>query len=293
VRKLVQLLAKPAEPFTIFLDDFHVLDESLQPRLLNALYSVTRGNNANIKISGIEQFTKAWDEVKKQGLQSGHDARVLKLDLNLTMPDRSKTHIVGILNAHSQYCGLPSITYLASDEVLSRLVLVAAAVPRDALNLFAQAINKAYIKNQKSVSLTSLNMAASEMAEGKLADIEKDTTENLDEVNAVLGLIKDFCISRQRKNSFLVKIENGDETYRNIQKLIALRLVHVLHEGITPHEAGQRFMALMLDYGFYVGIRAAKSVSLFPTEPQVLLAKDLRKLPIFSQKLPDVAIAAA
>lgn len=293
VRKSIQMVAKSDRPFTIFLDDFHVIHESLQPRLLNALYSVTRGNNSNIKISGIEQFTRAWDEVKKQGLQSGHDARVLKLDLNLTMPDRSKTHIVGILNAHAQYCGLPSISYLASDEVLSRLVLVAAAVPRDALNLFTQAINKAYIKEQKSVSLTSINMAASEMAEGKLADMEKDTTEKLDQVGAVLGLIKDFCIAKQRKNSFLVKIENGDLTYRNVQKLVALRLVHVLHEGITPHEAGQRFMALMLDYGFYVGIRAAKSVSLFPTEPQELTAKDLRKLPIFNYKLPAVQKAVA
>jgi hypothetical protein len=53
------------------------------------------------------------------------------------------------------------------------------------------------------------------------------------------------------------------------------------HEGITLHEAGRRFMAVMLDYGFYVGVRAARSVDLFQHEPASILAKDLRKLPIF------------
>lgn len=282
IRKNIEAIATPTEPFTIFLDDFHVIDESLQPKLLSYLYSMTRGNNANIKLSGIEQFTRTWDETTKKGLQSGNDASALKLDLNLTMPDHSKTHIVSILNAHAIYCGLPSIRYLASDEVLSRLVLIAAAVPRDALSLFTQAINKAYIKGQKAVSLVSLNAAASEMAEGKLADIEKDTTHELNDVKATLELIKTFCITIQRKNSFLVKIQNGNKTYQLIQKLIALRLVHVLHEGITPHKAGQRYIALMLDYGFYIGIRAARSVTLFPTEPRALLASDLRQLPIFN-----------
>ena len=40
-------------------------------------------------------------------------------------------------------------------------------------------------------------------------------------------------------------------------------------------------MALMLDYGFYVGIRAARSVNLFSEEPKPILAKDVRLFPIF------------
>jgi hypothetical protein len=37
----------------------------------------------------------------------------------------------------------------------------------------------------------------------------------------------------------------------------------------------------MLDFGFYIGIRAAKSVVLVPDRPRQLLAKELRQLPIF------------
>jgi hypothetical protein len=80
---------------------------------------------------------------------------------------------------------------------------------------------------------------------------------------------------------YRVEISNADHRYILIQKLAALRLVHILHEGITPHKAGKRFIALMLDYGFYVGIRAARSVELIPAEPRALSAKEHRSLPIF------------
>ena len=207
---------------------------------------------------------------------------MLNLEHNLTMPDKSKQHIVSILDAHASYCGLPDIGYLAGDSVLSRLVLVAAGVPRDALNLFSIATSRAVAKNQKLVSVTSVNAAASEMAEEKLKDVERDSGSDLAEVQNLLGEVKKFCITQNRKNAFLVEIKNTNRRYQLMQKLAALRLVHILHEGITPHKAGKRFIALMLDYGFYVGIRAARSVELIPAEPRALLAKELRSLPIFS-----------
>jgi hypothetical protein len=55
--------------------------------------------------------------------------------------------------------------------------------------------------------------------------------------------------------------------------------LHILNDGFTPGEVGRRYMALMLDYGFYVGMRAAKSVDLFYKEPKQLQAQELRKLP--------------
>jgi hypothetical protein len=192
-------------------------------------------------------------------------------------------HIRSILNAHAVYCGFPNVKYLSSEDVLERLVLVSAAVPRDALSLFSQAISKASIKNQRRVSVTSVNEAASEAAEEKLKDIEKDAYSDQDKIQMVLQTVKDFCILQNKKNAFLVRINNRSLDYGYIKKLIALRLIHVLHEGITPHKAGERYIALMLDYGFYVGLRAARSVALFPDRPKQLSARDLRKLPIYAK----------
>jgi hypothetical protein len=281
IRRAIGTAVSSPHVLTVFLDDFHVIGESIQPSVLNSIYAVTRGNRSFIKLSGIEQFCRPWNGRLRTGLEPNHDAQILRLDHNLTVPDKSKKHIVGILDAHARYCGLPNIGYLASDEALSRLVWVAAAVPRDALSLFSAAAAKGLAKGEKRVSVTSTNAAASESAEAKLRDIDQDAADQKDKLSDTLTKVKDFCITSQKKNAFLLEIKNRNSTFQAIQGLIALRLVHILHEGITPHEAGRRFMALMLDYGFYVGIRAAKSVDLFQHEPQTILAKDLRRLPVF------------
>jgi hypothetical protein len=281
VRRILGKMASSDRPLTIFLDDLHVVSPELQPVILGFVYKMTRGNNSFIKISGISQLTNLWDGGNQTGLQAPHDAQILNLDHNLTIPDKSKEHIIGILSSHAQFCGLPDVGYLSGDRVLSRLVLVAAGVPRDSLNIFSLAITKAIAKNQKLVSVISINAAASEMAEEKLKDIEKDSGGDLKDIRNLLDEVKDFCISQKRVNAFLVEIQNAEPRYQLMQKLVALRLVHLLHEGITPHQAGRRYIALMLDYGFYVGVRAAKSVKLIPDEPRVLSAKELRSLPIF------------
>lgn len=282
LRNVLSSITSQEKPLTIFLDDIHVIDVGIQVELLGMIYALTRGNNSYIKASGIEQFTKTWDSGSRKGLEPPHDTQILKLDNNLTMPDKSKEHIYSILDAHARYCGLPGINYIADDSVISRLVLVAAAVPRDALSLLSLAVSKSAIKGQKSVSITGLNAVASEAVEEKIKDISSDSkSQDFGELNHLLEKIKKFCIKEQRKNAFLVRIENQSHGFGLIQKLIALRMVHVLHEGITPHKAGERYIALMLDYGFYIGIRAARSVELYPETPRLLPAKELRKLLIF------------
>jgi AAA ATPase domain len=282
VRRMLSEIATVDRPFTIFLDDIHVLGRELQPELLGCLYSLTRGNCSHIKLSGIEQLTNLWDGATKRGLEPPHDVQTLMLDHNLTNPDQSREHIVSILDRHALFCGLPGIEYIAADNFLDRLVLSAAAVPRDAMSLLSKSIVRSLAKKQKVVSVTSINAAASDALEEKLKDVEKDVSnEEKRSISACLEQVKTFCLSAQKKNSFLVKIANSSPGYANIQRLAALRFVHLLHEGITPHKAGERYVAMMLDYGFYIGIRAARSITLFPDKPRSLTAKELRTLPIF------------
>jgi hypothetical protein len=265
----------------IFLDDLHVVSDLLQPILLEKLYSICRGNKIFLKISGIEQFVKLRDPSSRQGLETPGDIQVIRLDYNLTMPDKSKRHIQEILNSHAIYCGLQSVEYICGSGVLDRLVWVAAGVPRDALYLFSQAISESSVKGYKRVSITSINVAASEMTGEKLRDIKIDASGKYEEVHSLLESIRNFCVIEQRKNVFLVEIQNENPTFHEIEELIALRLLHILSAGFTPSEVGKRHMALMLDYGFYVGIRTAKSVDLFAKEPKPLQAKELRKFPTF------------
>jgi len=269
----------------IFLDDFHLLDYAFQANFLGFIYSIARGNKVFLKISAIETLTKAWDAGTRSGLQVPHDAQTIKLDYNLTSPDMAQKHIEGILDTHAKYCGLPSIGFLCTDnKVLSRLVWVSAGVPRDALNMFTQAISKAVTAGHKRVSITDINMAASEMVSQKQRDVEIDTP-NLDtetSLEAMLENIKDFCIKQQHKNAFLVEIRKDSTIYKPILELVDLRLVHVISEGITVGDAGRKYLGLILDYGFYTGIRAAQSVDLFNKQTERVKYKELRSLPIFN-----------
>ena len=117
------------------------------------------------------------------------------------------------------YCGLPSVRFLCtSSDVLSRLVWVSAGVPRDALNVFAQAMTKGGISNRSRVSVTNVNLAASEMVSQKMRDLEVDIPGGPEEANlsSVLEHVRDFCVKKQRKNAFLVEIRNDDAFYQSI-----------------------------------------------------------------------------
>ena len=198
------------------------------------------------------------------------------------MPDKATLHIEAILNSHAVYCGLPSVRRLCtSGDVVPRLTWVAAGVPRDALSLFSQAISKATLANRPRVSVSDVNVAASETINTKLRELESDASGQAHPLVGLIEKLKNFCVRTHRRNAFLVEIKAEDPTYENIRNLVDLRLLHVINEGITIGEAGRKYLALILDYGFYTGIRAARSVDLFNRQTNRVAYKDLRKLPVF------------
>lgn len=215
-------------------------------------------------------------------MQIPHDIQEIKLDYNLTTPEKATQHITSILDAHAIYCGLFSIRSLCtSNDVLSRLVWVAAGVPRDALNVFAQAMTKTALLGSKYVSVSSINVAASETVNAKLKELDSDASGDVQPLNGAMEQIKEFCIRQQRKNAFLIEIKTDDKLFQWVRKLVDLRLLHVINEGISVGEAARKYLALILDYGFYIGVRAARSVDLFNKQTKKVAYKDLRGLPVF------------
>ena len=286
VRNLLLPLAGRGVELFVFLDDFHVVSQQLQPALLDVLYAVSRGNRVFLKLSVIETLTKTFDPTSRVGLQVPHDAQFIRLDYNLTMPDKASQHIQTILESHAVYCGLPSIKKLCtSADVIPRLTWVAAGVPRDALNLFAQAIAKATLEGRKRVSVSNVNVAASEAINIKLRELEADASADAQGLQELSNQIRDFCVTNKRKNAFLVEINADDPIFERVRKLVDLRLLHVINEGITIREAGRKYLGLILDYGFYTGFRAARSVELFNRQTQRVAYKELRRLPVLNSDI--------
>ena len=284
IRRLLSHFAASRQELFVFLDDFHVVEKSLQPELLDVLYAVCRGNRVFLKLSAIETLARTFDPQRRCGLEIPHDAQVILLDYNLTIPDKATQHIEAILDSHAVYCGLPSIRKICtSADVIPRLTWVAAGVPRDALYLFSQAMTKATLSGRRHVSVSNINIAASEAVNTKLRELETDASGDVNPLRTLLTAIREFCVKQQRKNAFLVEIKGEDETYENVRALVDLRLLHVINEGITIGEAGRKYLGLILDYGFYTGIRAARSVDLFNRQTGRVAYRDLRKLAVFHQ----------
>lgn len=265
--------------FYLFLDDLHLLHPAIQPYFLSAIYSFARGNNIHMKITSIEHLTTLYNEAQREGLQTPGDAQVIRLDYNLVNPSAARDHILQVLNSYVRYAGIPSIASLCGKGVLDRLVWVSAGVPRDALYIFNNAMTKASaIKERKEIAKTDVNMAAAESLTEKESYISDDVAEDSTLVRTIIEDIKTFCLQEIRCNAFLIHIVASDRRYELIKKVSDLRFVHVLHPGITPEKAGEKYEALLLDYAFYIGFRKAPSVREFKATLDQPSAKELRQL---------------
>lgn len=176
-------------------------------------------------------------------------------------------HIVEILNGYVRYVGIPSPQALCGRGVLERLTWVSAGVPRDALYVFNNAATKAIAAKRRTIGVTDVNMAAAESLTEKERHVSEDVGDDATKVTKVVADIKAFCLKEIRKNAFLVHIDPANNDYQIIKKIGDLRFIHVLHPGITPKRAGEKYEAFMLDYAFYTGFRKAPSVEEFKTEP--------------------------
>lgn len=264
--------------FYLFLDDLHLLHPSIQPYFLSSLYSLARGNNVYLKITSIENLTVLVDEQQREGLQTPGDAQVIRLDYNLVNPGNALGHLKLILNSYINYVGVPSMASIAGDGVLERLVWVSAGVPRDALYIFNNAITKAIAAGRKHVAIMDINMAAADSLIEKEKYLSDDAADEATRIDAIVSDIRDYCLKEIKCNAFLVRLHSPDERYRLIKKVSDLRFIHIIHPGITPESAGEKYEAYMLDYAFYTGFRKAPSVKEFMSTPVQPLAKDIRKL---------------
>ncbi|MCG8557214.1 MAG: hypothetical protein MJD61_18300 [Proteobacteria bacterium] len=276
----------------IFLDDLHVVPKERQPELLTLLYSFSRGNRIWLKVSALEHFTNHWDPVRRVGLEAPGDAQTIHLDYNLTDPRAALRHTTRIMDAIAMQCALPGIGAILNSGVLARLVWVAAGVPRDALDILRQSISTAAQKRRtskklsapsprKKVAVEDVNTAASRCIENKLQFLSLDSSLEQEPLATLLESVKQFCIKEEKRNAFLVRIRHESSFYQQFLKLIDLRFLHVLNPGITKSRTGEKFVALLLDYGFYTGTRRAKTVDVLQKEPERLPYDLLRRLPVF------------
>jgi len=187
---------------------------------------------------------------------------------------------VAILEKFLTSCGIRRRVSLIPDAAIERLVWCSAGVPRDFLWLFQTAMQHALQNRRGRIGVQEVNLAVGEFSQAKMTELAEDTTESADDLRELLENLQDKCLTELRSNSFLVKFAPRRRGYELLQKLMDLRLIHLLHPSINPGRAGERYEAYLLDYSFYTGVRRRHGLSeLHITAETPPRYRELRRLP--------------
>ncbi len=237
----------------IFIDDLHYLPSAEQPKLLDLVHGAVRDSEAWLKVAGIRHLTRWFQEKPPLGLQTGHDADHIDLDVTLESPSQAKTFLEKVFLSYARYVGITSLSSILSPTALDRLVLASGAVPRDYLSLSARAISQAQKREKaRRVGVQDVGQAAGDAAKAKIAELEEDTASIDDTPNRIKGLdkIRAFC---DEKSCTFFRIdfrdrENRPDEYRIIRELMDGRLIHLVRASLSDiQQAGRRYEVYMLD----------------------------------------------
>ena len=242
-----------ATQFYIFLDDLHYLPSAEQPKLLDLVHSAVRDSDAWLKVAGIRHLTRWFQAKPPLGLQTGHDADHIDLDVTLEAPSQAKTFLEQVFLSYAKHVGISSLSNILSPTALDRLVLASGAVPRDYLTLSANAINQARTREKaRVVGVQDVGKSAGQIAEVKISELEEDGASTEGMSNRIKGLdqILRFC---KEKNCTFFRIDFRDrddhsEEYRIIRELMDGRLIHLVRASLSDiREQGRKYEVYMLD----------------------------------------------
>jgi len=236
----------------------------------------------------LRSLLKVYDPATKKGLQTPGDAQIISLDLTLVDPEAAEKHLRSILLSFLSLVGVQKITAIIAEQAFHRLVWANAGVPRDFLQMFSKALEHASRARRQRVELTDANLAIGEFGQQKMSDLEQDARNEESKLKRTLNAIEEHCLDKKKVNAFLIRSQSTPE-YRAVQTLSDLRLLHLLHQTITPHKAGERYEAYMLDYSLFTGFRRRPNIKqMLPADTRQFKAAELRKIPILPQGFLNV-----
>lgn len=281
---LKRLTLETQEDIYIFLDDFHYLAMKEQPTFLDMVHSITRDCPIWIKAAAIKHQARWFTDNPPTGLQTGHDAALVTLDITLEQPGKAKKFLVSIIRTYAEEAKIPNITNVISPTAMERLVLASGGVPRDFLVLASTSIGVARERPKaKIVGVQDVNEAAGKIAQTKIQELEDDAASSIGKAKSrteALIVIKKFLLEEQRCTYFRVDFQDKEqnaEEYESLQGLMDLRLIHLIHAGVSDERhAGQRSEVYMLDLSQFSGTRFRQNLRVLDLTKSYLVLKTTR-----------------
>ena len=252
----------------IALDDFHHVPFTDQPKVLSYLHQVVKNIDVWLKIGAVRHRLNPFVEGDPPiGLQLGHDASALSLDVTLEQFDLAKRFLEDILAGVCDPLGIdPQV--LATDTGATRLVLASGGVARDYLSLARIALRASnervsyQARPHNRITAEDVNEASKEISTQKEEDLLLDSGPNAENLRSRLDALAEFCLDVNQTNVFLVDATKlrEQEWGRQIQALADLRLVHDIGalSVQTASYRGRAFRGFTLDLSTYTVTRAER-----------------------------------
>jgi len=144
--------------------------------------------------------------------------------------------------------------------------------------MFARALEHAQRNKHVAVTLSDVNGAIGEFGQRKMDDLRRDARNKADTLTKFVEKLETVCLDEKQTNAFLVRSDDS-EARKLVHALSDLRMVHLIHQSITPDKAGERYEAYIIDYSIFTGFRKRPGVQeMVPKEAQ-FKASELRALP--------------
>lgn len=279
----------------VFLDDFHYLKKIDQPAVLDLIHGCTRDAHVWLKVACIRSLSRWFQPSPPLGLQTGHDANHIDLDLTLENPSEAKLFLEKILRVYTSQAGFGGLGALFAPSCLDRLVLASGGVPRDHLVLAGDAIRVAKARaNAKLVGVQDVNRAAGNRAKIKISELHDDSAsiDSEQPLLKVLDVLRTFCLQEEGCTYFRVSFrdkEHCSAEYGYLTELVDVRLSHLISPSVSDERrAGERAEVFMLDLSQFSGQRLKKALRVLDLETGQIVEKRTGKaLPVRRGDTPN------
>lgn len=281
---LKRFLGARAFRLNLYLDDFYYIPRQDQPMLLDMLHACVRDADCWLKIASIRNLTKWFITSPPTGLETGHDADVIDLDVTLQDPARAEAFLESVVTEYARSVGIPSLTALYSKASLDRLTLGSGGVPRDYLVLAGSSIIKTRERDKgRLVGVQDVNQAAGDAAQTKVQELEEDGSANKgvpEQASQALVRVRSFCLDETSFTYFRVRHQDRDsnpEAFVVLNRLVEFRLLHSIAASVSnPHKAGDASEVFMLDLSQYTGSRLKQKLWVLEIENGQISTKRTR-----------------
>lgn len=269
-QRMINLIcAERATDLYIFIDDVHYLEMQSQPVFLDLLHGITRDAAAWLKVAGIKNQCRVFSDNPPVGLQIGHDAALISLDITLEEPKKALHFLASVLQAYLSSAGIGNRSGVVANPSLERLVLASGGVPRDFLLLAARSIQIARQRtNARTVGIQDVNVAAGDAGKQKRAELEDDAASSIGQAKprlSALEVVRAFAIDEHHFSFFRVNFRDKEalqDEYRLLQSVMDLRMIHLVKSSLSEsHGAGERSEVYMIDLSEFSGSRLKKHMT--------------------------------